>query len=192
MCVCACVCCRSTRRYAVPKAFDFLVIDVDYNDFYIWDAIKHYDARVVCMEFNACFGTADAVVKYKKEHYWDWTNYFEHSITAITKLGRAKGYSLVHCTLEGLNLYFVRDDLVKDLGDLVPPELINQPEKLYLPSVCAGPWGGHNKDAKERQTVSFAEARKEGERIQVALKEGGAKERLYENGMSNGCDGGFS
>jgi hypothetical protein len=150
------------NKYSVPKDFDFLVIDIDGNDFYVWDAVKHYSPRVVCIEFNSSFGLEDKVIKYNDKHCWDFTNYFSASITSYTKLARLKGYSLVHCTYEGLNLYYVRDDLVGKLGSLVPKEIINCPEKIYQPCALFGPMGGHLSDPQNRKFVTSDEAIKIG------------------------------
>ena len=39
----------------VPQQFDLLSIDIDRNDYYVWDAIQSYNPRVVIIEYNAIF-----------------------------------------------------------------------------------------------------------------------------------------
>lgn len=38
--------------YDIPKNFDFLSIDIDGNDYYVWEAVEQYRPKVVCVEFN--------------------------------------------------------------------------------------------------------------------------------------------
>jgi hypothetical protein len=141
-------------KYNVPEEFDYLVIDIDSNDFWVWKAITKYKPRVVCMEVNSCFGLEDKVVKYDRDMVWNFSNYHSGSITAYVKLAKEKGYSLIHCTMEGLNLFFVRDDLLDQLGDLVPKDLINDPAEIYMRLVGPGPHGGHRPDPRGRDFVT--------------------------------------
>jgi hypothetical protein len=97
----------------IPVEFDLLSIDIDYNDYWVWDAIRAYRPRVVAVEYNASFGgTANCVVPYEPSRIWDYTNHFGASLKALEFLGRAKGYTLVGCNYTGVTCFFVRDDLV--------------------------------------------------------------------------------
>ena len=40
------------KKYNVPTEFDFLSIDIDGQDFHVWNAIKDYNPRVVSIEIN--------------------------------------------------------------------------------------------------------------------------------------------
>ena len=42
------------NTYVVPQMFDLLSIDVDGNDYWIWNAVTQYKPRVVLIEYNAC------------------------------------------------------------------------------------------------------------------------------------------
>jgi hypothetical protein len=98
-----------------PAEPDMLSIDIDYNDYYVWQAIKNYKPRVVVIEYNSVFhpGT-DFVVDYDANRSWDGSSYFGASITALERLGTEKGYSLVACSYAGTNAFFVRTDLIAD------------------------------------------------------------------------------
>ena len=50
--------------------------------------------------------------KYDAGHRWRGTDYGGASLSAITKVANRKGYSLVGCTLAGVNAFLVRNDLV--------------------------------------------------------------------------------
>ncbi|MEO1188931.1 MAG: hypothetical protein AAFW60_07655, partial [Pseudomonadota bacterium] len=53
-------------------------------------------------------------VPYEANSSWDGTSFFGASLTALEKLGREKGYTLVGCCFSGVNAFFVRDDLIGD------------------------------------------------------------------------------
>lgn len=116
------------EKYNVPKEFDLLSIDIDYNTYWVWKAIKGYKARVVVIEYNASFPqTESKVVKYDPNKMWDGTNYYGASLLALVKLGKLKGYTLVGCDKRGINAFFIRDDfvndhfMIKDIKELYKP-----------------------------------------------------------------------
>lgn len=136
------------EKYDVPRDLDFLCIDLDYNDFYIWNALNEkYLPRVVMIEYNASLGAVeDKVVKYLPHYLWDGTNYFGASIKALYQLGRKKGYSLVYAEKMGGNLFFVRDDLSQRF------EHRNQYEAIFrAPQYGVG---GHPQDPFSRPYIS--------------------------------------
>jgi hypothetical protein len=142
------------EKYAVPYDLDLLSIDIDYNDFYVWQAIDaRYRPAVVVIEYNAThLPNEDKVVKYRPYYVGDDTNYYGASILALYHLGRSKGYSLVYAEANGVNLFFIRDDL---LTDQVQFKDVNQVEKIYrYPTYGKGPNGGHPDDYRHRPYLS--------------------------------------
>ena len=104
------------RHFSGPDAseIDLLSIDIDFNDYWVWQAITSVKPRVVVIEYNASWPPPAAItVPYMPNAQWKSTNYFGASLGALAKLGSSKGYSLVGCCLSGVNAFFVRDDLVK-------------------------------------------------------------------------------
>lgn len=102
----------------IPKKFqkfDLLCIDIDGNDFYIWKTISTlYKPKIVIIEFNHTFGLYDVVIKYDKEYVWTKkTNYYGASMMAYYKLGKSIGYTLIYSN--GVNLWFIRDDVINEL-----------------------------------------------------------------------------
>src|SRR5690606_20282497 len=68
----------------VPKEFDLLSIDIDRNDYWIWEAIRNYSPRVVAIEYNASFKqTVACTVPYDPTAIGDGTNYFGGSLKAF-------------------------------------------------------------------------------------------------------------
>lgn len=101
------------KRGGVPAEPDVLSIDIDGNDYWVWQAITNYRPKVVVVEYNAVLGDDVAVVMpYKTGHAWEGSYYMGASLKALEKLGREKGYSLVGCDFHGVNAYFVRSDLI--------------------------------------------------------------------------------
>lgn len=96
-------------KHHVPSEFDLLSIDVDGNDYWIWRAIDAFEARVVVVEYNIFFGLHVAkTIEYRPDHVWDGTTYHGASLAALDKLGRAKGYCLVHTESWAPNAFFVK------------------------------------------------------------------------------------
>lgn len=144
------------QKHEVPVDLDLLSIDIDYNDFYIWKALDpKYRPAVVLIEYNAThLPDEDKVVKYRPFYVGDDTNYYGASLLALYRLGRAKGYSLVYAEANGVNLFFVRDDLLEKVSF----KDVNQVEKLYrYPQYGKGPNGGHPADYKQRAYLSSEE-----------------------------------
>lgn len=104
-------------KYGAPEEFDVLSIDVDYNTYWIWRAIEGFRPRLAIIEYNPNFPPPEnKVVPYDPLAVWDGTDWYGASLTALTELGRAKGYRLVACDSRGTNAFFVREDLVADLS----------------------------------------------------------------------------
>jgi hypothetical protein len=123
----------------VPKEFDLLSIDIDRNDYYVWKAIEAFNPRVVVIEYNGNYPPGiEWVVEYKADAWWDGSDNYGASLSALEKLGKAKGYSLVGCTMAGVNAFFVRDDLLQDKF-LKPYTAKNH----YEPPRYWMTWGGH-------------------------------------------------
>lgn len=84
----------------IPSDFDFLSIDVDGVDYYIFESLRNYRPKVVCIEFNPSIPNAVDFVQAK-----DFTVNQGSSGRAITRLARSKDYALVAST--PCNLIFV-------------------------------------------------------------------------------------
>lgn len=94
---------------------DLLSIDIDGNDYYIWQAIKAVKPRVVIIEFNGKF-PPDLEWKqaYNSKHVWDGSDWQGASLKSYELLGRELGYQLVGTNFNGVNAFFVRGDLAGD------------------------------------------------------------------------------
>jgi len=119
------------ERYNVSENLDFLSIDIDGNDWYVWREITKYrKPRVVVIEYNGEFRVdEDRVIPYDPQFTWDFkTDYFGATLMALFKLGRHLGYSLVACNSQGCNAFFVRDDCIPESPKIYG---MNDPTILY-------------------------------------------------------------
>jgi len=92
----------------VPNDFDFLSIDLDGNDYYVWKVIHHFHPKVLLMEYNASYPPPlKRVIEYHPMNYWDGSDYFGASIQSLYDLGKEKGYELIYVEKNGVNLFFV-------------------------------------------------------------------------------------
>lgn len=97
-----------------------LSVDIDGNDYWIWDAIKGISPRIVICEYNSLFGhTSKVTTPYDPDfvrgvaHYSKV--YYGPSIAALCDLASRKGYSLVAGNSAGNNVFFVRNDVIGGL-----------------------------------------------------------------------------
>lgn len=145
-------------KYSVPLDFGLLSIDIDYNDFYVWQAIdEKYRPCVVVIEYNGThLPDEDKVAKYRPFFCGGGDNYYGASILALYNLGRSKGYSLVYAEKSGTNLFFIRDDLLAKYD--LQFKNINQVDLLYRPPTYGtGPNGGHRPDRRNQPYCSSRE-----------------------------------
>jgi hypothetical protein len=117
------------EKYEVPKEFDFLSIDIDSNDYWVWKSLN-YEANLVLIEYNPNFSIDQSVaLKYNPNGVWKKNVAFSASFSAMVKLGEEKGYipigHLGHDILF-LKKYFLKDDEIKNIN--INPEL---PRKIH-------------------------------------------------------------
>jgi hypothetical protein len=130
-----------------PQELDFLSIDIDGMDIYLWEALA-FSPKVICIEYNAKF--PPPLVKQPvldAQNVWRGGDYMGSSLSALCETGRKKGYTLVGTNIVGGNAFFVRNDLAGDLfeADATPEHLYNPPRYwLYFDHFIGGI--GHNAD----------------------------------------------
>jgi hypothetical protein len=127
------------RRHAIEGEIDLLSVDIDGNDYWVWEAISAVQPRVVVIEYNASFGPERSVtVPYREgfDRYREHLSGFYHgaSLTALAKLGGRKGYVLVGCDSRGSNAFFVERDVAAGTLEAVEPRAAYFPvwERAHL------------------------------------------------------------
>ena len=91
-------------KEGVAGEVDFMSIDIDSFDYWLWSAITVCSPRVLVMEYNGLFGRERAVtVPDAPRPTVAPKGYGGASLAALEKLARAKGYGLVICEDSGIN-----------------------------------------------------------------------------------------
>jgi hypothetical protein len=95
----------------VPKRVDLVSIDIDSDDYYVFEGLRQHTPRVLIIEYNPTIPPHLDVVQAEHE-------YFGASALALVKLASTKGYGLVGCTQS--NCIFVLRSEYEKLGIAEP------------------------------------------------------------------------
>lgn len=108
--------CRLISQNIKEKDIGLLSIDIDGNDYWVWEAITTVSPRIVICEYNGIFGCEHRIsVPYAaefnrfKKHYSNL--YWGASLPALCFLAEKKGYVFVGCNSNGNNAFFIRKDI---------------------------------------------------------------------------------
>ncbi len=104
-----------------------LSIDIDGNDYWVWESVCVVNPLIVVCEYNSVFGADHAVtIPYAASfqrgtaHYSNL--YWGASLKALCNLASRKGYIFVGSNSAGNNAYFVREDALGSLRPLTCAE----------------------------------------------------------------------
>ena len=115
------------KRNGISGDIGLLSVDIDGNDYWVWEAINVVNPRIVICEYNSLWGSEKSVTTpYDSAFFRTNAHYsnlfFGASIAAFVKLATAKGYSLVGSNKAGNNIFFVRNDLLQNLTVVTPEQ----------------------------------------------------------------------
>jgi len=104
------------EKNGMTNRVDFLSIDIDGMDWWIWDAIHNISPALVTIEYNASLGSEKSITvpyhaSFRRHEHHSSGFYHGASIRALVKLGEKKGYQFVGCDSCGINAFFMRKDL---------------------------------------------------------------------------------
>ena len=109
-----------------------LSIDIDGNDYWVWEAINVVNPAIVICEYNGLFGPTypvtipyDANFQRTKAHFSNL--YFGASLTALVILGGKKGYDFLGSNSAGSNAFFVKRELSAKLKKYSAKEGFREP-----------------------------------------------------------------
>ena len=111
---------------------DLFSLDLDGNDYWIWEAMTACSPRVVILEYNSMFGPDRAVtIPYDADfnRHRHHTMYYGASLAALTHVAAVKGYRLVAVEPAGINAYFLRNDLAPNVPPCSPASAFRTLEK---------------------------------------------------------------
>jgi hypothetical protein len=108
---------RLLEQHGFAGEIGILSIDVDGNDYWIWQAIDEVSPWILIVEYNAVFGNTlpisipyDASFDRRRAH--SSMLYYGASVKALEYLGTNRGYALIGSNHAGNNAFFIRDDLL--------------------------------------------------------------------------------
>jgi hypothetical protein len=98
------------------REIGLLHIDIDGNDYWVWEALTAVSPVVAIVEYNSVFGSQRALtipyapgfVRSTKDHVSNL--YYGASLAALVHLATTKGYVFIGSNSAGNNAYFVRQD----------------------------------------------------------------------------------
>ncbi len=114
-------------RNGVTGDIGLLSIDIDGNDYWVWQAITCVQPRIVICEYDNLLGCTRAVVSpydkaFEKTRAHYSFLYGGASLPALCLLAEKKAYSLVGSNSAGNNAFFVRNDLLGNLRPVAPSD----------------------------------------------------------------------
>jgi hypothetical protein len=110
-----------------------LSIDIDGNDYWVWDALTVIQPQVVIIETHNEFGLNNIVVPYDPDYFYPGKHPIYHgaSPVAMQKLGAKKGYRLVGSNDMGFNFIFIRNGLADDkIPEVTVESLLHHPSTI--------------------------------------------------------------
>ena len=108
------------RSADITGDIGLLSIDIDGNDYWVWESIEVISPRIVICEYNSLFGWKDAVSipydsSFDRSRAHTSNLYFGASLAALCHLAERKGYTFVGSSQDGSNAFFVRKDCAGNL-----------------------------------------------------------------------------
>lgn len=108
-------------RTTLPQNFDLISIDIDGNDYHVWESMREYQPRVVVIEFNPTIPNDISFVQPRDMRVQQGS-----SLLALTELGKRKGYTLA--AVIGSNAFFILD------GDFATLDIAHEPLEVLNPN----------------------------------------------------------
>jgi hypothetical protein len=107
------------RQSGFSEDLGLLSIDIDGNDYWIWEAIESVRPRIVIAEYNSVLGRDPVSIPYQADFFRTKAHhsnlYYGCSLSALAHLANKKGYVLTGSNLRGNNVFFVRRDIAGGL-----------------------------------------------------------------------------
>ncbi|MBI4568714.1 MAG: hypothetical protein HY719_09990 [Planctomycetes bacterium] len=104
-----------------------LSIDIDGNDYWVWERLTVCDPIIIITEYNSVFGPDRAVTipydpDFRRHQAHHSGLYWGASLKAMAMLAAAKGYAFVGSNSAGNNAFFVKREMIGPLSALTARE----------------------------------------------------------------------
>ena len=172
----------------IPKNFDMLSIDIDGNDYHVWDAMSQYQPKIVVIEFNP---TIPKTVEFIQPR--DMSISQGSSCLYLTKLENEKGQELVCCTA-GNAIYVDRKyfpefgienndvETLRTDDSLITHMFCGYDGTIFLRGYCKSPWQQIPFKEKKFQILPQWARRRFDEKNLIKLKLGKKYRRFLKQG----------
>ena len=117
----------------VTGEIDFLSIDIDGDDYWIWRAIETISPKIVMIENHVEYGLNDVVVpldaprQLRQQH----SHYHGASPVAMCKLAARKNYRLIGANRLGFNAIFLRNDIgIETFKEIAAADTLLHPDTI--------------------------------------------------------------
>lgn len=116
------------RENGLSGEIGLLSVDIDGNDYWVWEAITEVQPALVIAEYNSLFGPDRAVTvpyepAFRRAEAHTSTSYYGASLAALAGLARRKGYAFVGSNSAGNNAFFIeRSRLCEPLREVAVAE----------------------------------------------------------------------
>lgn len=133
------------QRLTIDQAVDLLSIDIDGNDYYIFESLKVMRPRVIVIEYNPTIPVImDIYAPYSLE------NRVGHSVAALNRIAQQKGYKLVALTMT--NAFYVIESEFSKFSEF-ETELKNLDVNNYM--VCMTTYDGEFANISQSRVLLY-------------------------------------
>jgi hypothetical protein len=119
------------------KKIGLLSIDIDGNDYWIWEALNAITPCIVCIEYSSRLGKENSEVipkiydeQFERTKYHYSNIVYGASLKALIELANKKNYFFAGSNSAGTNAFFIRDDLKNKFKILDPIVNFKKPKKF--------------------------------------------------------------
>jgi hypothetical protein len=115
------------KDWLANRKLGILSIDVDGNDFWFLEKLISLNPEIISIEYNPSFKLYPVTSVYDKnfdrtKKHPDWT-YYGMSLEAAHRFLSFHNYSLVKISLNCVNAFFVRNELIENKSDIIFPDI---------------------------------------------------------------------
>lgn len=131
---------QSAVEYFKVDQLDFFSIDIDGNDYYLVEQMlsEGCKPKVYCVEYNGKFPLPSRQkIAYRDNQVWDRTDYQGASLQYYLDLFAQHDYSLLCCSVVGVNAFFI-DKGYENLFTMYSPDLLYQPARYSMSPIMLG------------------------------------------------------
>ncbi len=177
------------RKTEIPRNFDVLSVDIDGNDYHVWEAFKGYKPKVVVVEYNPTIPDAVEFVQPR-----DMSVLQGSSLLAITKLARSKGYELIATTrCNGIfvdekyfSLFGIEDNSIATLRtdrSMITHLFCGIDGTVFIRGCGKSPWQSIEYRESKMQLLPAWARKKAGDKNPIRRKAGKILRRLRKKGI---------